>query len=181
MKFFDTLLLIILTAAAGTFLFMFSAQSSSDEATECLAPSAAVGEPSLQINTAVEQPPEYARAATLNLDSDGHFYANAIVNDNTARFLVDTGASSVALTYFDAQRLGLAPDTLDYTIKVSTAGGETQAAYVRLNRIRIGNVEVQNVDALVLREDLKNSLLGMSFLGELYSYEFRRRHLILRQ
>lgn len=182
MKLLDTLILLVVGFASGALLMMFLQPVPAPQTSAVSAPSET---PTAEIRpTASEQqdaPPQYARAATLVLENDGHFYANAVVNNNTVRFLVDTGASSVALSFFDAQRLGLNPESLDYNLDVSTAGGNTKAAFVLLDRIMISNVEVENVEALVLRTDLKNSLLGMTFLRELYSYEFRRRSLILRQ
>ncbi|MEL6245409.1 MAG: TIGR02281 family clan AA aspartic protease [Pseudomonadota bacterium] len=120
-------------------------------------------------------------AAILKRENDGHFWAQADVEGTSVKFMVDTGASTVALTYRDAQRLGLKPETLDFRWSISTAGGETKGASVLLDSIRIGQVEVQNVEAMVLDQNLEQSLLGMTFLGELYSYEFRQRNLIIRQ
>lgn len=122
-----------------------------------------------------------ANAAILTKEGDGHYWADADVDGTHVKFMVDTGASTVALTYRDAQRIGLDPDSLDYAWRVGTAGGDVMGASVLLERIRIGQVEVENVEAMVLREGLRQSLLGMTFLGELDSYEFRRRNLILRR
>lgn len=122
-----------------------------------------------------------ANAAILTKEGDGHYWADADVDGTHVKFMVDTGASTVALTYRDAQRIGLDPDALDYAWRVGTAGGDVMGASVLLERIRIGQVEVENVEAMVLRDGLRQSLLGMTFLGELESYEFRRRNLILRR
>ncbi|WOR16213.1 TIGR02281 family clan AA aspartic protease [Hyphomonas sp. FCG-A18] len=122
------------------------------------------------------------RSAVLNLKNDGHYWANVLVNKKaTVNFMVDTGASVVALTYEDARRLGLKPDTLDYRWRISTAGGETMGASVVLDSLKVNQVHVRNVEAMVLRTDLEQSLLGMSFLSQLYAYEFRGERLILRQ
>jgi len=122
-----------------------------------------------------------ANAAILRREPDGHYWANADVDGTSIRLMVDTGASTVALTYRDAQRLGLEPDTLDYRWSIRTAGGEVKGASVLIPAIRIGMVEVTNVEGMVLRDGLTQSLLGMTFLGELRSYEFRQQNLILRQ
>ncbi len=122
-----------------------------------------------------------ANAALLKLEPDGHYWANADVDGRAIRFMVDTGASTVALTYEDARRIGLDPDRLDYSWTIRTAGGEVFGASVQLESIRIGRVKVKNVEAMVLREGLSQSLLGMTFLSQLDSYEFRKSHLILRQ
>ena len=95
--------------------------------------------------------------------------------------MVDTGASVVVLTYEDAKRLRLKPESLNYKWKISTAGGETKGASVLLKSIRFGGVEIENVEAMILREGLEQNLLGMSFLQQLYSYEFRGSQLIIRQ
>lgn len=134
--------------------------------------------------TPIPPPEQYslsATAAMLRLDDDGHYYADADVDGTFVRFLVDTGASTVALTFHDAQRLGLDPASLDYNWRIRTAGGEVLGASVLIGEIKIGRVTVSNVDAMVLRDGLEQSLLGMSFLSELDSYEFKRGSLILRQ
>lgn len=120
-------------------------------------------------------------SAILRRESDGHYWALASIGRSHVKFMVDTGASTVALTYEDARRLGLDPDNLDFRWTISTAGGETKGASVLLPSIRIGRVEVENVEAMVLGEELEQSLLGMTFLSELYSYEFRQNSLIIRQ
>ncbi|MDJ0921317.1 MAG: TIGR02281 family clan AA aspartic protease [Henriciella sp.] len=122
------------------------------------------------------------RSATLTQKGDGHYWARALVNNKSSvEFLVDTGASVVALTYKDAQRMGLRPDTLDYVWRVQTAGGETLGASVVIKSIKINQIHIRDVEAMVLRTDMQKSLLGMSFLNELYSYEFRGDRLILKQ
>jgi len=121
-------------------------------------------------------------AASIRRESDGHFWTRADVDGSNMKFLVDTGASVVALTWHDAKRLRLKPEELDFNWTISTANGKTTAASVLIKSISIGNVEVENVEAVVLHEDdLQNSLLGMSFLGELYSYEFKGNTMIIRQ
>ena len=121
------------------------------------------------------------RSAVLRRKEDGHYWGLADVDGFPVDFMVDTGASVVVLTYNDAKRLRLEPDELDYKWKISTAGGETKGASVLLESIRIGGVEIENVEAMILREGLDQNLLGMSFLGQLYSYEFRGKQLIIRQ
>ncbi len=139
-------------------------------------PSAAVLRPTR--NDGINPAPN---AAVLRREDDGHYWAQAAVDGVKVDFLVDTGASIVALTFRDAQRLGLRPDRLDYRWSIRTAGGETFGASVTLGEIKIGNVKVENVDAMVMRDELEQSLLGMTFLGELYSYEFKGGQLIIRQ
>lgn len=123
-----------------------------------------------------------SNAANIRRESDGHFWTWADVDGSSLKFLVDTGASVVALTRHDAKRLRINLDELVYDNTVTTAGGEVMSASIRLDRISIGNVALKNIDAVILEEDvLESSLLGMSFLGELYSYEFKGNTMIIRQ
>lgn len=122
------------------------------------------------------------RTARLSIRPDGHYWVRALVNRKASvEFMVDTGASVVALTYDDAQKMGLDPASLDYKWTIRTAGGETLGASVTIDSIRINQVHIRDVEAMVLRSDLSQSLLGMSFLNELYSYEFRGDRMIIRQ
>lgn len=129
---------------------------------------------------AASQTGEAPGAVELRRRSDGHFAANALVNGRPVRFLVDTGATSVALTLADAKRAGVDVDALRYTVRHSTANGTNWGAPVRLERIAVGDVEVRNVRASVLQEGLDTSLLGMSFLNRLESYEVRGGVMVLR-
>lgn len=113
--------------------------------------------------------------------ADGQFWTDARVNSGHVRFLVDTGASSVALTPEDARRAGIRLHTLNYDVPISTAGGENVAAYVNLKSVSIGAVTVRNVRALVIPEGLSTSLLGMTYLGELQKVEATPNALILRR
>ena len=110
---------------------------------------------------------------------DGHFWANATVNTRAVRFLVDTGATVVALTPADAQRLGFDAKSLTYDREVTTANGKTYAATVNLSVVGIGQSTVRNVDAMVVRDGLTTSLLGMSYLGRLSRFEATPSSLIL--
>ena len=123
----------------------------------------------------------FANAAIIDREGDGHYWTRADVDGTAVKFMVDTGASTVAITFRDAQRIGLKPEDLDYKWEIRTAGGIVHGAAVTLEKISIGQVKVENVEAMVLREGLEQSLLGMTFLGELYSYEFRKSQLVIRQ
>ena len=112
--------------------------------------------------------------------SDGHYWVNAVVNEKAVKFLVDTGATVVALTPADAQRLGFNAGNLVFDQKISTANGQTLGARVTLVTVGVGQSEVQNVDAMVIKEGLSTSLLGMSYLGRLSRFEATRTALILR-
>ena len=133
--------------------------------------------PASQLET--EAPPA-PTAAEVEKAPDGHYWAQADVNGRWIHFLVDTGASAVALTQVDAQRLGLDVANLDYVHPVTTANGQTKAAVVRLAHVTVAGARVDDVDALVVREGLTTSLLGMSYLGRLSRFEATKTALILR-
>jgi aspartyl protease family protein len=111
---------------------------------------------------------------------DGHYWAEAVVDGERVRFLVDTGASAVALTVDDAKRLGFNPSGLDYNYKVMTAGGEARAAEVQLASVSVGGARVDDVKAMVIEKGLSSSLLGMTYLGRLSRFEATQTALILR-
>jgi aspartyl protease family protein len=112
---------------------------------------------------------------------DGSFVVNGRVNDREARFIFDTGASTVVLTNESAKVLGLDPAKLTFVVPVSTANGMTLAAPVSLERVAIGSIQEQRVRALVAKPGvLHENLLGMTFLERLASYEVRNNRLILR-
>ena len=108
---------------------------------------------------------------------DGHFYAEAQVNGAQVRFMVDTGASFVALTRADAQRAGIQPSE-DPTIAMS-AGGEVDVVPVTIDRIAIGSLAATRVRGAVI-DELEISLLGQSFLERVGSVEIRGDRMILR-
>ena len=112
---------------------------------------------------------------------DGHFTANVKVNGGAVSMIVDTGASTIVLRPADARKAGIDPDTLTYRVPVPTANGRAMAARVRLDSVAIGPLDRKNVDALVAQPGaLTQSLLGMSFLSRLRSYEFSGDFLRLR-
>jgi aspartyl protease family protein len=121
-----------------------------------------------------------ARSVTLPME-DGHYWADAKVNSAQVHFLVDTGASVVALTKQDARRIGVNIRSAGQFARMSTANGEITVPLVTLKRIRIGNVEVTNVDAVVIEEGLSTSLLGMSFLSQLKTWQTTPAGLVLKQ
>ncbi|MEQ9519558.1 MAG: TIGR02281 family clan AA aspartic protease [Parvibaculum sp.] len=118
---------------------------------------------------------------SLGGDGSGHFLADAKVNGTHVRFLVDTGASHVALTPFDAQRLGFDLDELNYSAAYQTANGIAYSAPITIDEISIGSIMVRNVRGSVSQDGLSQSLLGMSFLGELSALEIAGDRLILRE
>lgn len=119
-------------------------------------------------------------SVTFQAQSNGHFYINARLGNVPVRFLLDTGASSVVLTKEDAIRLGVDPKKLYYDKIVYTANGKARAASVTIPRLSVGTITIENVEAVVNESELDISLLGMSFLGRLESYEVAGPVLTLR-
>ncbi len=119
-------------------------------------------------------------AAKIEKSEDGHYWAEGQVNGRPVRFLVDTGATAVALTAEDARRLGIEPRDLHYAFQVATANGAQRAAEVRLASVSVAGARVEDVDALVIEKGLPASLLGMTYLGRLSRFEATRTSLILR-
>lgn len=112
------------------------------------------------VNRAV---PSGNASVTLQADGSGHFYANGQINGGSVRMLVDTGATMIAMPASDAVRLGI-NYRKGQPAYVSTANGTAQAFRVTLDTVRIGDVELSRVDAVVQESGLPFILLGMSFL-----------------
>lgn len=105
-----------------------------------------------------------AQSITLAAGADGHFMADGHINGGAIRFLVDTGASVIAIPASDADRL-----RIDYRkgrlSTTRTAGGPITVYLVTLNTVRVGSIELQNVEAIVIEHGLPVALLGNSFLS----------------
>ncbi|SEA43455.1 TIGR02281 family clan AA aspartic protease [Variovorax sp. YR216] len=100
----------------------------------------------------------------LPVSSGGHFMTQGAINGRAVSFMVDTGATAVAMSEADAQRIGL-----DYTkgqpVQMNTANGTARAYRVRLNSVRVGDVEVYDVDGVVSQLPMPYILLGNSFIS----------------
>lgn len=129
----------------------------------------------------VEQSPGGPVEIKIRKRLDGHFTAKAEVNGISIPMIVDTGASTIVLRPEDAVKAGVDVDRLTYSVPVLTANGGTVAARIRLDTVSIGPLDRKNVDALVAQHGaMTESLLGMSFLSRLRSYEFSGDFLTLR-
>ena len=134
------------------------------------------------VTQATEQTVAGERSVKIRRRQDGHFTASVTVNGNSVAMLVDTGASTVVLRQADARKLGVDTNALKFTVPVQTANGVAYAAHVRLRNVMVGPITLAGVDALVAQPGvLKESLLGMTFLSRLRSYEFSGQFLTFRQ
>lgn len=121
------------------------------------------------------------RAVDIPRKSSGEFAVRAKINNYPAPMVVDTGATSVVLSYETAKALGLPLELLDYDVELETAKGRTRAARLTLDRLAIGTVVERSVPALVVpRGHSRTNLLGMSFLDRLESWEVRADKLTIR-
>lgn len=111
----------------------------------------------------------------IRSDRSGHYTTDVDFNGRRFRAIVDTGATLIALRYEDARALGLVTPSDRFDIKVSTANGTARAKRVQLRSVRIGSIQLENVEAMVLDEGmLGQNLLGMSFLRRLSRFEFKK-------
>lgn len=123
-----------------------------------------------------------AGRVSLRADGRGHFLGTFQMNGKPIEGLVDTGASTIAINESTARNLGFTANGLDFRYKVSTANGMTDAARVIIDRVDIGTIRVRNVEAAVLRDKaLSGTLVGMSFLTKLRSYQVQNGSLTLVQ
>jgi clan AA aspartic protease (TIGR02281 family) len=120
----------------------------------------------------VEQPStSLTNSLILHAASNGYVFVDASINGSPIHMAFDTAATMVSLTQADAARIGIA-GSLNYTIPFGTANGRSYGAPVTLREIRIGQLEIDDVKAVVM-PNLKVSLLGQTFLSRLDSYQMR--------
>jgi aspartyl protease family protein len=120
------------------------------------------------------------RAVQIARGQTGEFALHAKINGVSAPMVIDTGATSVVLTYETAKAAGLPLELLEYDVDVETAGGHTKAARLTLDRLAIGKLVERSVPALVVPHgQMKTNLLGMSFLDRMESWEVHPDRLML--
>ena len=109
---------------------------------------------------------------TLTESSGGHFMTAGQINGRAVQFMVDTGATSIAMSVQDAERAGI-PYKTGQPVRMSTANGTTEGFRIKLNTVRVGDVEVFDVDAVVIPQPMPFLLLGNSFLSR---FQMRREN-----
>jgi aspartyl protease family protein len=128
------------------------------------------------------QPAAGGNTAMLYADTRGHFHADIQVRGTPIRTLVDTGASLVTFSTEDAAKLGLRADASQRTAQFNTANGLVTAHLVRIPEMRLQGITVYDVDAAILPPGaMKGTLLGMSFMKKLASYESRGTSIVMRR
>lgn len=163
-------LLIGLTLVTG-YLYRFELQAVGDRLLAGLVPGRAV----------VVATSEGTAEVVLHKSLGGHFETSVAINGVPVSVLIDTGASSVALSYRDAIRIGIDPADLSFTRTIMTANGRAMAAPARLRQVSLGPILREDIQGVVIEEgQLDRSLLGMSFLSTLGSLQMQSDELRLR-
>ncbi|GLK63561.1 TIGR02281 family clan AA aspartic protease [Paracoccus kondratievae] len=111
--------------------------------------------------------------------NDGHYHLQAEVNGTPIRFVIDTGASTIALGPRDAARVGIDTESLAYAGQARTANGLVETATVLLDSVAIGDIRDSRVPAVVLRSELEQSLMGMSYLSKFARVSIEGGRLVL--
>ncbi len=128
------------------------------------------------------RPADNFRRVALSANPEGHFVADAVIDGGRVTVMVDTGATMVALTEKTARSLGLNPAQSAFSERLSTANGVVMAARATLSEVRLGNVVLRDVAAVIVPGNaLPVDLLGMSFLGRLSKFEIASGQLVLSQ
>jgi aspartyl protease family protein len=122
------------------------------------------------------------RSVSIPRDNRGHFQTDGRIEGQRIAFMVDTGASVIALNEKSAAQFGLRPSAADYRATVTTANGTVKAARAKLAMVDIGGLVVRDVDAMVLPDEaLSENLLGLSFLSKLKRFEYANGRMVLEQ
>ena len=173
----NILIFAALMVGAGTYM-----AQTADKMTAAT-PARATGASNMAASARVQQPAQAgSRSLSIPRDARGHFQTEGRIDGQRIAFLVDTGASVVALNETSAAKFGLRPSRGDYNAAVTTANGTIKAARTRLAMVDIGGLVVRDVDALVLPDAaLSVNLLGLSFLSKLKRYEYANGKMVLEQ
>src|SRR5579883_33917 len=130
--------------------------------------------------SAGRQPSPAARKVTLTANDYGHFHVFAQIKGQQVEFMTDTGATYVALSYETAHKLGLISNSLRFTGRSTTANGVARVASVMLDSVRIGDITVKDVQAVIAEPGrMTQNLLGMSFIKQLSGFELNGNKLTL--
>jgi aspartyl protease family protein len=130
----------------------------------------------------VEPSADDTRSVVIPPSSNGHFHVEGRIGGRRLIFMIDTGASVIALTEHDANMLGIHPPKRDYVATVSTANGTVRAAPIQLDVVEIDDLVIHDVAAVVLPDGaLSQNLLGLSFLSRLRRFEYSGGKLVLEQ
>lgn len=143
---------------------------------------ATTSQPAAKIDASAASTAMTGRRVLIDQDARGHFTASFKLNGRNIDAMVDTGATLVAINLSTAKRAGVKVAASDFTREVNTANGAAKAAVARIERLQIGKIVVEDVDAVVLEDKaLSGTLIGMSFLSRLKKYQVENGALLLVQ
>jgi aspartyl protease family protein len=146
-----------------------------------MSPASATSAPRTTIAIAAA-PQSGGRSLSIPRDGRGHFQTDGRIDGQRIGFMIDTGASVVALNETSAARFGLRPSRGEYNATVTTANGTIKAARARIAMLDVGGLVVRDVDAMVLPDEaLSENLLGLSFLSRLKRFEYANGQMVLEQ
>lgn len=175
--FFMALAIGLMSFGATFFLARRMAQSTPGQAAFDLLPSR-----SQRLERAQPAAPTGNAQIAIAPDRSGNYLTDVEIDGHFIHMMVDTGATYVSLTNADADAVGLRPARSDYIYRTMTANGTGVAAKMRIDQLRIGPLQIDNVEAFVMPPGvLGTSLLGMSALRRLGSVEISSGELVLRQ
>ena len=141
--------------------------------------SSSSGEPAQAQLEVMQRDQWLAGETVLPRADDGHFYADVTVDGTSAQMLVDTGATTVALTGDDAEAMGLTWSDSDVRPVARGANGMVYGVPVTLGQVSIGDLEARDVEAMIVPEGLDISLLGQSFLSKINRVEMETDRMVL--
>jgi aspartyl protease family protein len=168
---------ILLFAAAIAGAGVFMAQMA-----DRMSPAPALANAPHEMTVGAASVPARNRSISIPRDARGHFQTDARIDGQRIDFMVDTGASVVALNEKSAARFGLRPSRGDYNAPVTTANGTIKAARARIAMMDVGGLIVRDVEAMVLPDEaLSENLLGLSFLSKLKRFEYANGRLVMEQ
>lgn len=166
---------VVLTLAAGALVGWFAPGMSDPTA----APGVAKPKDAEAQLEVLQRDQWLAGEVVLPRAEDGHFYADVTVDGGSALMLVDTGATTVALTGEDAEALGIAWNDGDVRPVAKGASGTVYGVPVTLEHVQLGEFEARGVAAIVVPEGLGISLLGQSFLSQIERVEMEQDRMVL--
>jgi len=180
--------LIFCVLAAASVLIPFAYQSNPemfDSQSNSAAEAKRATEPQLKLAAVPDKPPlqqPLGRKVLVAADARGHFTTSFKLNGRQVDGLIDTGATLVAINTSTARRIGFSLNQADFNQQVNTANGVIKAAVVSIDRLQIGKITVEDIQAVVLDDRaLRTNLIGMSFLQRLGKYQVENGTLLLVQ
>ncbi|BCH14741.1 TIGR02281 family clan AA aspartic protease [Mesorhizobium sp. L-2-11] len=180
----NLLILGVLAVASASFPMLYQ---SNPQMFEGLLKSAVGTRPAIETDLNLAAVPDrpaqpLGRKVVIAADARGHFRSAFKLNGRTVDGMIDTGATLVAINGSTARRIGISLNASDFKHQVNTANGAIKAALVTVDRLQIGKITLDGVQAVVLDDKaLRTNLIGLSFLQRLEKYQVENGALLLVQ